>query len=61
MNSIGFSKNRNDAQRGRSMMKFGMFASSIPDPNDSECSTFTPTEGTHQDLKKFDKGNAQVD
>ena len=45
------------------MLKFGMFVSSIPDPNDSQCSSsnFAHTERTPKSLRKSDKGKAKVD
>ena len=60
-NCIGFSRKRNDPQGARFMLKFGMFVSSIPDPNDSECSNSIHTEGTQLSTKKSDKSKAKVD
>ena len=62
-NCLGFSNKKNDSQRDRFMLKFGMFVYSIPNPNASQCSSSTSThnEGTTKNLKKYDKGKAKVD
>ena len=61
MAGIGFSKKKADPQQDRSMLKFGMFVSSIPDPSTFHCSSSSSNyEGTHKSVIRSDKGKAKV-
>ena len=61
MRGLGFIR-KNKTKQGTSMMKFGTFVSSIPDPNASECSSYhTHTEGTPEGLNCSAKGKAIAD
>ena len=62
MAGIGCSKKKTDLQQDRSMLKFGMFVSSILDPSASHCSSWSSnTEGIHKNIMKSNKGKAKVD
>ena len=58
MRGLGFIQ-KNNTKKDTSMMKFGTFVSSIPDPNASKCSSsHTLTNGTPEGLNYSVKGEA---
>ena len=62
LSGIVFFYKKADPQQDRSMLKFGTFVSSIPDPSAFHCSSSSSnTKGTHKSTKKSDKGKAKVD
>jgi len=61
MSRICFSKKNTDLQQDRSLLKFGMFLSSIRDPSASHCSSSScDSEGTHKCIIWSDKVKAKV-
>jgi hypothetical protein len=57
---LGFIRS-DKTKQDTSMLKFGTFVSSIPDPNTPECSSASHTEGTPKGLSRAAKGKAQAD